>query len=144
MVNLSRHRNTVIPVCEIIQVDTVNVGHERAFGWVPVSLWACLEAVTVEVVAAVIARPVGERERRCCRLVLTGVSSHGQVRVSERRGGLNRRRVGISRLTTICIDYRASERGNTYCGTQLTVSNRLHTIAVLGEQVGAVCIDIFV
>ena len=126
--------HTVIPVCEVVQVDTVDVGGEGTLRRVPVSLQASLEAITVEVGAAAIARPTGEWERRR-RAVFLGVSSRGQVRVFERRGGFNRRRIGISRTTTICVDCGALERASKHSETRLTVSNRLYTIAVLGKQV---------
>ena len=74
--NLSApYSHTVIPVCEIIQVDTVDVGGEGTFGRVPVSFQAPLEAVTVEVVTTVIARPTGEWKRRC-RPIAAGISGH--------------------------------------------------------------------
>ena len=99
-----------------------------------------MEAITVEVGAAAIAGPTGEWERRR-RAVLCGISSRGQVRVFERRGGFDRRRIGISRTATVCVDYGASsERASKHGGTRLTVSNRLHTVAVLSEQVRAVWI----
>lgn len=92
-----------------------------------------MEAITVEVGAAAIARPTGEWERRC-RAVLLGVRSRGQVRVFERRGGFDRGRIGISRTTTICIDCGASERASKRSEPRLTVSNRLYTIAVFSEK----------
>ena len=72
------------------------------------------------------------------------VSSLGQVRVFERWGGFNRRCIGISRTTTICIDYSALERASRHRRTRLIISNRPHTIAVLSEQIRAICIDVFV
>lgn len=107
---------------------------------VPVPLQASLEAVTVEVVAAAIARPTRWWER-CCRAVFLGAL--GQVRVFERRGGFNRRRIGISRTTTICIDYGVLKRASKHRGTRLIVSNWLYTTAVLSEQIRENCIDVF-
>ena len=51
--------NTVVPVCEIVQVDAVDVGGEGTLGRVPVALQAALEAIAVEVGAAAVARPTG-------------------------------------------------------------------------------------
>ena len=133
--------HTVVPVCEVVQVDAVDVGGEGALGRVPVALQVSLEAIAVEVGAAAIARPTGERERRR-RAVFLGVSRRGQVRVFECRGGFNRGRVGISRTTAICVDYGALERAGKHNESRLTVSNRLDTIAVLSEQVRAICIHV--
>ena len=129
--------HTVVPVCEVVQVDAVDVGGEGTLRRVPVSLQVSLEAITVEVGAAAIARPTGDWERRC-RAVFLGVSSRGQVRVFERRGDFDRGRIGISRTTAICIDYGALERASEHSEPGLTVSNRLYTIAVLSEQVRAI------
>ena len=52
-------RRTVVPVCEVVQVDSVDVGDEGALRRVPVSLQVSLEAISVEIGAAVIARPTG-------------------------------------------------------------------------------------
>lgn len=76
-------QHTVIPVCEIIQVDTVNVGDENTLRRVSVSLRPSLEAITVDVVAAAM------WESRCGAVSL-GVSSLGQVRIFKRRVGYNR------------------------------------------------------
>lgn len=94
---------TVIPVGKFIPVHTINIGDKSTQGRVPVSLQARLEAITVEVGAATIARPTSQWKRRS-RAAFLGVSSLRQVRVFERGGGFKRGQTDISRTTTICVD----------------------------------------